>query len=156
MFAQYTAWLVDLAGVMGGAAKVGAVAPTTAVLTLGEWLAIFDIVVIGTAPCTEESIVAGAICLRVVEVDVGVVDLIVSHVAKGGCAVNDARGDVCVGIGVAQGFDACEALLRDVFKVHSKCRNVIGNAACPFVQRSVAGDLGLQGVVLFLFHSPVY
>ena len=44
------AGLVDRAGVVRGAAEVGTMAPAAAVLTLGEGLAIFDIVVVGTAP----------------------------------------------------------------------------------------------------------
>ena len=45
-----TAGLVDRAGVMRGAAEVRTVAPAAAVLTLGEGLAVFDVVVVGPAP----------------------------------------------------------------------------------------------------------
>ena len=68
MLAWNAAWLVNLASVMGGAAKVGAVAPMIAILTLGEWLAVLDIVVAGIAPGTVKGVVAGAISPRVVEV----------------------------------------------------------------------------------------
>jgi len=44
------AGLADRAGVVRGAAEVQAVAPAAAIFTLGEWLAVFDVVVIGTAP----------------------------------------------------------------------------------------------------------
>ena len=50
MLAWNAAWLVDRAGIVRGSAEVGAVAPAVAVLTLGEWLAILDVVVVGTAP----------------------------------------------------------------------------------------------------------
>ena len=50
MFARDAAWLVDRAGVMRGPTEVGTMAPAAAVLTLGEGLAVFDIVVVGTAP----------------------------------------------------------------------------------------------------------
>jgi len=55
------AWLVDLAGIVGCVAEVRAVAPTMAVLTLDEWFAVFDVVVIGAAPCTVKGVVAGVV-----------------------------------------------------------------------------------------------
>ena len=50
MLARDAAWLVNRAGVMGGPTEVGTMAPAVTVLTLGEGLAVFDIVVVGTAP----------------------------------------------------------------------------------------------------------
>ena len=81
--------LVDLAGVMWSAAEVGAVTPMIAILTLSERLAVFDIVVIGAAPCAKEGIMTGAIGPGVIEVIAGVVDLIVGHVGKGRHAVSN-------------------------------------------------------------------
>jgi hypothetical protein len=60
-----------------GPAEVGAVAPAAAILTLGEWLAILDVVVVGAAPRAEKGVVTGAVGPGVVEEVVGVVDLIV-------------------------------------------------------------------------------
>jgi hypothetical protein len=148
--------LVDLAGIVGGAAEVGTVAPAIAVLTLGEWFAIFDVVVVGVAPGAVEGVVAGVIGLGVIKVVAGMVDLVVGHVGEGRCAVNDPGGDVVVGVGIGECLNAFEALLCDIFKVHSQGRNVIGDAACPFVEGPVAGDLGLQGVILLLVHCPVH
>ena len=112
-------WFVNLAGVMWGAAEIGAVALAVAVLTFGEWLAIFHIVVISTAPCVVKGVVAGTIGPRVVEVVVGVVDLVVGHVGKGGHAVNNPGSNAVVRIGVSEGLDAFKALFCDVFKVRS-------------------------------------
>ena len=117
MLSWNAARLVDLASVMGGAAKVEAVAPTIAILTLGERLAVFDIVVGGVAPGTMKGVVAGAVGPGVVEVVAGVADLIVGQVGRR--AVDDARGDAVVGVGVCKCLDTFEALLRDVFKVCS-------------------------------------
>ena len=44
------AWLIDRAGVMRGVAKVRAMAPAAAVLTLCQGLTVLDVVVIGSAP----------------------------------------------------------------------------------------------------------
>jgi hypothetical protein len=82
-------------------------------------LAIFDIVVISTIPCTKEGVVAGAISPGVIKVVVGVVDLVIGHMSKGRCAVDDPGGNTVVGIGIRKGFDTFKALFRDVFKVHS-------------------------------------
>ena len=106
MLTWNVAWLVNLAGIVGGAAKVGAVALMIAVLTLGERLAIFDVVVISAAPCAVEGIVVGMVGPEVIEVVAGVVDLVVGHVGKGGRAVNDPEGDVAVGIGICKCLDA--------------------------------------------------
>jgi hypothetical protein len=100
---------------MRGATEVGAMAPMVAVLTLGEGLAVFDIVIVAVTPCAVESVMAGAIGPEVIEVVVGIVDLVVSHVDKGGHAVDDSRGNVVAGVGVCEGFDAFEALLCNVF-----------------------------------------
>ena len=62
---------------MRGLAEVRAVAPTTTILTLGEWFAIFDVVVVGAAPQAEEGVVAGTVGPGVVEEVAGMVDLIV-------------------------------------------------------------------------------
>ena len=119
MLAWDAAWLVDLAGVMWGVAEVRAVAPTVAILTFGEWFAVFDIVVVGATLCAEEGVMLGAVSPEVIEIVIGMVDLVVGHVGKGGHAVDDPRGDAVVGVGVCEGFDAFEALFCDVFKVHS-------------------------------------
>ena len=50
VFAWDAAQLVDRAGIEWGPAEVGAMAPAAAILTLGEWFAIFDVVVVGAAP----------------------------------------------------------------------------------------------------------
>jgi hypothetical protein len=100
VLAWNTAWFVDLASVVGGAAKVGTVAPSIAILTLEEWLAVFHIVVVAVTPSTVEDVVAGTVGPGVVEVVVGMVDLVVGHVGKGRCAVNDSGGNTCVGIGI--------------------------------------------------------
>ena len=50
MLARDAAWLVDRAGVVRGTAEVRAMAPSAAILTLGEWLTVFDVVVVGAAP----------------------------------------------------------------------------------------------------------
>ena len=50
MLARDAAWLIDRAGVVWGPTEVGAVAPVAAILTLGEGLAVFYIVVVGAAP----------------------------------------------------------------------------------------------------------
>ena len=113
MLSWNAARLVDLASVMGGAAKVGAVAPTIAVLTLGEWLAVLDVVVGGVAPGAVKGVVAGAVSPGVVEVVAGVADLIVGQV--GWRAVDGAGGDAVVGIGIRECVDAFKALPRDVF-----------------------------------------
>ena len=117
MLVWNVAWLVDLTSVMRGAAKVGAMAPTIAILTLGERLAVLDIVVGGVAPGAMKGVVAGAVSPGVIEVVAGVADLIVGQVGRR--AVNDARGDAVVGVGVCKCLDAFEALLHDVFKVRS-------------------------------------
>jgi hypothetical protein len=109
------AWLVNLAGIMGGVAEVGAVAPPVTVLTFGERFAIFNIVVIGVAPCTVEGVMVGAIGPRVIEVVVGVVDLVVSYMSEGGHAVDDPRGNVVVGVGISKCLDTFEVLFCDIF-----------------------------------------
>ena len=141
---------------MWGAAEVGAMTPMVAVLTLGEWFAVLDVMVIGIAPCAVKGVVAGTVGPGVIEVVAGVVDLVVGHMSKGGHAVDDPGGDAVVGVGVSKCLDAFKVLLHDVFKVCSQGHNVVGNVACPFVEGSVAGDLGLQGVVLFLVHCPIH
>jgi hypothetical protein len=156
MLAWDAAWLVDLAGVMWGSAEVGAMAPPVAVLTLEERLAVFHIVVVAVAPGAVEGVVVGMVGPGVVKVVAGVVDLIVGHVGKGRCAIDDTGGDAVIGIGVCKCLDAFEALFGDVFKVRSQGRNVIGDAASPFIEGPVAGDLGLQGVVFLLVHGPIY
>jgi hypothetical protein len=113
------AWLVDLTGVVRGAAEVGAVAPSVAVLTFEEWLAVFHVVVVAIAPGAVEGVVAGTVGPGVVKVVAGVVDLIVGHVGKGRHAVDDAGGDAVIGVGVCERLNAFEALLCDVFKVCS-------------------------------------
>jgi hypothetical protein len=115
VFAWDAAGLVDLTGVMRGAAEVGAVAPTVTVLTLGEWLAILDVVVAGVAPRAKEGVVTGAVGPRVVEVVAGVIDLVVGHVGRGRCAVNDTGGNAVISVGVCKCLDAFEALLHDIF-----------------------------------------
>ena len=92
MLARDAAWLVDRAGVVRGAAEVGTIAPAAAVLTLGEGLAVFDVVVVGATPRAEKGVVAGAVGPGVVEEVAGMVDLIVSQVLDRGCAVDDAGG----------------------------------------------------------------
>jgi len=119
MLARDAAWFVNLAGIVRGAAEVGAVAPTIAVLTFEEWFAIFYVVVVAVAPGAVEGVVTGAVGPRVVEVVAGVVDLVVGHVGERWRAVDDAGGDAVVGVGVCKCLDAFEALLRDVFKVRS-------------------------------------
>ena len=99
---------------MWGPAEVGAVAPAAAILTLGEWLAILDIVVIGVTPCAEEGVVTGVISPGVVKEVVGMMDLIVSQVLDRGRAVDDMGGDAVVGVGVSQGLGTLKALLSDV------------------------------------------
>ena len=75
-------------------------APTITVLTLGEWLAVFDIVVIGATPCTKEDIMAGVIGPEVIKMNVGMIDLVVGHMGEGRHAVNDPEGNARVGIGI--------------------------------------------------------
>jgi len=113
MLARDAAWFVDLAGIVRGAAEVGAVAPPIAVLTLEEWLAIFDIVVVAAAPGAVEGVVTGTVGPWVIEVIAGVVDLIVGQVGRR--AVDDAGGDAVIGIGIRERVDAFKALPRDVF-----------------------------------------
>jgi hypothetical protein len=108
------AWLVDRAGVMQGPTEVGAVAPTAAILTLSERLAVFYVVVVGTAPRAEEGVVMGMVSPGVVEEVSGMVDLVVSQVLDGGCTVDDAGGNAVVGVGISQGLGALKALLSDV------------------------------------------
>ena len=156
MLAWNAAWLVDLTSVMGGVAEVWTVAPTVAVLTLGERFAVFDVVVVSATPCAVKGVVMGTVGLGVVEVVAGVVDLVVGHMSKGGRAVDYPGGDAVVGVGIDKRLDAFEVLLRDIFKVCSQGCNVIGDVACPFIEGPVAGDLGLQGVVLLLVHGPVH
>jgi hypothetical protein len=117
MLAWDAARLVDLTGIMWGAAEVGAVAPTIAILTFEEWFAVFYVVVAAVAPGTVEGVMAGTVGPGVVEVVAGVVDLIVGHVGRR--AVDDSGGDAVVGIGIHECLDAFEVLLRDVFKVRS-------------------------------------
>jgi hypothetical protein len=50
MLAWDAAWFVDLAGVVRGAAEVGAVAPTIAILAFEERFAVFHVVVVAVAP----------------------------------------------------------------------------------------------------------
>ena len=114
MLARDAAWLVDRAGVMRGPTEVRTMAPAAAVLTLGEGLAILDVVVVGTAPRAKEGVVAGTVGPGVVEEVAGVMDLIVGQVLGRGRAVDDAGGDAAVGIGVGQGLGALKALLGDV------------------------------------------
>ena len=115
MLARDAAWFVDLAGIVRGAAEVGAVAPPIAVLTLEEWLAVFHIVVVAIAPGAVEGVVTGAVGPRVVEVVAGVVDLVVGHMGERWRAVDDAGGDAVIGIGIRERVDAFKALPRDVF-----------------------------------------
>ena len=117
VLARNAAWLVDRAGVVRGPTKVGTVAPAAAVLTLGEGLAIFDVVVVGTAPRAEEGVVTGTIGPGVVEEVAGVVDLVVRQLVKGWRAIDDAGGDAVVGVGVSQEFGALKVLLSDVSQV---------------------------------------
>jgi hypothetical protein len=102
---------------MRGAAEVQTVAPAATILTLGEWLAVFDVVVVGTAPRAEEGVVAGMVGPGVVEEVAGVMDLIVSQVLDRGRAVDDTGGDAVVSVGVGQGLGALKALLSDVGQV---------------------------------------
>jgi hypothetical protein len=90
------------------------VAPAAAILTLGEWFAILDVVVVGTTPRAKEGVMAGTVGPGVVEEVASVVDLIVGQVLGRGRAVDDAGGDAAVGIGVGQGLGALKALLGDV------------------------------------------
>jgi len=108
------AWLIDRAGIMRGPTEVGAVAPTAAILTLSEQLAVFYIVVVGTAPRAEEGVVTGMVSPGVVEEVSGMVDLVVGQVLDGGCTVDDAGGDAVVGVGISQGLGALKVLLSDV------------------------------------------
>ena len=114
MLPQDAARLVDRAGVVRSPTEVRAVAPAATILTLGEWLAVFDVVVVGTAPRAEEGVVAGAVGPGVVEEVAGVMDLIVGQVLGRGHAVDDAGGDAAVGVGVGQGLGTLKALLGDV------------------------------------------
>ena len=86
-------------------------APTATILTLGEWLAVFNIMVVGSAPQAEEGVVAGMVGPRIVEEIAGVVDLIVGQVFEGRHTVNDAGGDAVIGVCISQGLGALEALL---------------------------------------------
>jgi hypothetical protein len=108
-------WLVDLAGIVWHAAEVRAVAPMVTILTLGEGLAVLNIVVISATLCIEEGVMAGMIGLGVVKVVAGMVDLIVGHVSKGGCAVDDPRGDAIVGIGISEGLGTFKVLFGNDF-----------------------------------------
>jgi hypothetical protein len=92
------AQFVDLTGIVWGAAEVGAVAPTIAVLTFEEWLAIFYIVVVAIAPGAVEGVVAETVGPGVVKVVAGMVDLVVGHVGKGRRAIDDAGGNAVVGM----------------------------------------------------------
>ena len=85
---------------MRGPTEVRAVAPAVTILTLSERLAVFYVVVVGAAPRAEEGVVAGMVGPGVVEEVAGVVDLIVREVFAGWHAVNDARGDAVIGVGV--------------------------------------------------------
>jgi hypothetical protein len=115
MLTWNAAWFINLAGIMQGAIEVRAMAPTVAVLTLGKGLAVFDVVIVAVTPCIVESVIAGAIGLGVIEVVAGMVDLVVSHVGKGGHAVDDSGGNVVVGVGIYESFDAFKVLLCNVF-----------------------------------------
>ena len=66
--------------------------PTVTILTLGEWFAILDIVVVGTTPRAKEGVVAGVVGPWVVEEVAGVMDLIVGQVFGRGRAVDDTEG----------------------------------------------------------------
>jgi hypothetical protein len=114
MLAWDAAQLVDRAGIEWGPAEVGAMAPAAAILTLSEGLAVVHIVVVGTAPRTEEGVVTGAVSPGVVEEVAGVVNLIVSQVLDWGHAVDDTGGDVVIGVGVSQGLGTLKALLSDI------------------------------------------
>jgi hypothetical protein len=61
--------------------------------------------------------VTEAVSPGVVEEVMGMVDLIVSQVLDGGCAVDDAGGDAVIGIGVGQGLGTLKALLDDIGQV---------------------------------------
>jgi len=50
MFVWDVAWLINGAGIMWGATEVRAMAPVAAILTFGQQLAVFYIVVISAAP----------------------------------------------------------------------------------------------------------
>jgi hypothetical protein len=117
MLTRDVAWFVDRASIVWGPTEVGAVAPATTVLTLGEQLAIFYIVVVSAAPRAKEGVVTGMVGPGVVEEVAGVADLIVCQVLEGRRAVNDARGDAVVGVGIGQGFGTLKALLGDVSQV---------------------------------------
>ena len=97
--------------------EVGTVAPMATILTLSEQFAVFHIVIISAAPRAEEGVVAGAVGPGVIEEVAGMMDLIVCEMFAGRRAVNDARGDAVIGIGVGQSFGALEALLRDVGQI---------------------------------------
>jgi hypothetical protein len=56
---------------------------------------------------------------RVVKEVVGVVDLVVGQVFKGGHTVDDVGGDAVVGIHVGQGLGTLKALLSDVSQILS-------------------------------------
>ena len=89
-------------------------APAAAILTLGEWFAIFDVVVVGTAPRAKEGVVVGAVSPGVIKVVMCMGDLIVGHLLKGQCAIDDVGGNAIVGIGLGQGLGTLKVLDRDV------------------------------------------
>jgi hypothetical protein len=100
-----------------GPTEVGTMAPAAAVLTLGEGLAIFNVVVVGTAPRAEEGVVAGTVGPGVVEEVTGVADLVVCQLVKGRRAIDDAGGDAVVGVSIGQGLGALKVLLGGISQV---------------------------------------
>jgi hypothetical protein len=94
-----------------GPTEVGTVAPAAAILTLSEGLAVFYVVVVGATPRAEEGVMMGAVGPGVIEEVAGVADLVVGQVLEGWRAIDDAGGNVIVGIGVGQGLGTLEALL---------------------------------------------
>ena len=55
-----------------------------------------------------------AVSPRVVIIVAGMADLVVSHLLKGGHAIDDAGGDAVIGVCISQGLSAFKALLGDV------------------------------------------
>jgi len=70
--------------------------------------------VIGSTLGAEEGVVAGVIGPGVVEEVTCVCNLVVSHLFEGRGAVDDARGDAVVGVGLSQGLGAFKALDCDI------------------------------------------
>jgi hypothetical protein len=81
-----------------GVAKVRAVAPAAAILTLGQGFAILDVVIIGSAPRAEEGVVMWVVSPGVIIVVVSMADLVVGHLLEGWGTVDDAGGNAVVGV----------------------------------------------------------